>query len=53
MIIRLQTLMFFTLLGHEDNPDIPIWGREKSVIDVLKGSDGHVYKGRFKQVCYG
>lgn len=53
VIIRLQTLMFFKLLGHDDNPDIPIWGREKSVIDVLKGSDGHVYKGRFKQVCYG
>ncbi|PFX21057.1 glutamine-rich protein 2-like [Stylophora pistillata] len=35
--------------GRDDNPGFPNWGREKSVIDLLKGSDGHVYKGRFKQ----
>lgn len=47
-----ETLLFFQLLGRDDNPGIPNWGREKSVIDLLKGSDGHVYKGRFKQVCH-
>ncbi|KAL9985351.1 hypothetical protein ACROYT_G007743 [Oculina patagonica] len=37
------------LTARDDAPDIPNWGRELSVIDMLKGSDGHVYKGRFRQ----
>lgn len=40
--------MFFKFLGYDDNLDIFIWGREKFVIDVLKGFDGYVYKGWFK-----
>ncbi|KAJ7394123.1 hypothetical protein OS493_003801 [Desmophyllum pertusum] len=37
------------LSAREEVTEIPNWGRELSVIDMLKGSDGHVYKGRFKQ----
>ena len=45
------TDFFFKSLAREEVTEIPNWGRELSVIDMLKGSDGHVYKGRFKQVC--
>ena len=38
--------------ARDEAADAPNWGRELSVIDMLKGSDGHVYKGRFRQVCW-
>ena len=39
-------------VARDEASEIPNWGRELSVIDMLKGSDGHVYKGRFRQVCH-
>lgn len=47
---RSKTTQLNQVLGaREEAPEIPNWGRELSVIDMLKGSDGHVYKGRFRQ----
>ena len=49
MTVYLFCILF--LIAREETHEVPNWGREVSVIDLLKGSDGHVYKGRFRQVC--
>ncbi|XP_068744363.1 restin homolog [Montipora capricornis] len=47
---RSKTTQLSQVPGARDEPsDGPNWGRELSVIDMLKGSDGHLYKGRFRQ----
>ena len=47
--LTLRFSLYFS--ARDEAADAPNWGRELSVIDMLKGSDGHVYKGRFRQVC--
>lgn len=47
--LSLRFSLYFS--ARDEAADAPNWGRELSVIDMLRGSDGHVYKGRFRQVC--
>lgn len=45
-----SSFFFFLFVAREEISDSANWGREQSVIDLLRGTDGHLYKGRFRQV---
>jgi len=44
---RSKTTQFSQISGEIS--DGANWEREQSVLDLLKGTDGHLYKGRFRQ----
>ena len=45
-----SSFFFFLFVAQEEISDGANWEREQSVLDLLKGTDGHLYKGRFRQV---
>lgn len=50
LAFRLNNTSSVLVVAREESAPQETWSREVSVIDMLQGSDGHVYKGRYKQV---